>query len=143
MISYLAESRFPIKRNSDFHTPDGRWISPRIIQQQCFFVDFFTNSLRENSSVDSDKYLLSSIACNNLNVLSLKTVSSFISVLLNFFIQELPIGNNKFSFSTFRIVYKYLIFSFPQIHSLEQLLLHNHQFPTLLLHLPNIHSQNV
>ena len=32
MISCLAESRFPIKRNSDFHAPDRRWISPRIIQ---------------------------------------------------------------------------------------------------------------
>ncbi len=32
MISCLAESRFPIKRNSDFHTPDRRWISTRIIQ---------------------------------------------------------------------------------------------------------------
>ena len=32
MISCLTESRFPIKRNSDFHTPDRRWISPRIIQ---------------------------------------------------------------------------------------------------------------
>lgn len=31
MISCLAESRFPIKRNSDFHAPDRRWILPRII----------------------------------------------------------------------------------------------------------------
>lgn len=33
MISCLAESRFPIKRNSDFHAPDRRWISPRIIHR--------------------------------------------------------------------------------------------------------------
>ena len=33
MISCLAESRFPIKRNSDFHAPDRRWISPRIIHK--------------------------------------------------------------------------------------------------------------
>lgn len=33
MISCLTESRFPIKRNSDFHTPDRRWISPRIIHK--------------------------------------------------------------------------------------------------------------
>lgn len=37
MISCLAESRFPIKRNSDFHAPDRRWISPRIIQ---YFIKF-------------------------------------------------------------------------------------------------------
>ncbi len=33
MISCLTESRFPIKRNSDFHTPDRRWISPSIIHR--------------------------------------------------------------------------------------------------------------
>ena len=32
MISFLTESRFPIKWNCDFHTPDRWWISPRIIQ---------------------------------------------------------------------------------------------------------------
>ncbi|MBO5196960.1 MAG: hypothetical protein J6B85_00335, partial [Lachnospiraceae bacterium] len=31
-ISFLVESRFPTKRNSDFHAPDRCWISPRIIQ---------------------------------------------------------------------------------------------------------------
>ena len=33
MISFLTESRFPIKRNCDFHTPDRWWISPRIIHK--------------------------------------------------------------------------------------------------------------
>ena len=32
MISFLSESWFPKKQNSDFHTPDRWWISPRIIQ---------------------------------------------------------------------------------------------------------------
>ena len=31
MISFFTESRFPIKRNYDFHTPDRWWISLRII----------------------------------------------------------------------------------------------------------------
>ena len=32
MISFLSESWFPKKQNSDFHTPDRWWISPQIIQ---------------------------------------------------------------------------------------------------------------
>ena len=36
MISFLPESWFPKKQNSDFHTPDRWWISPRIIHADLY-----------------------------------------------------------------------------------------------------------
>jgi len=54
MISCLAESRFPIKRNSDFHAPDRRWISPRIIHNYCINQEASLKAFLEDGDIPMD-----------------------------------------------------------------------------------------
>ena len=63
MISFLPESWFPKKQNSDFHMPDRRWISPWIIQLWRWIVGgnlhlllyFNKSTLRKGSFLYSSK----------------------------------------------------------------------------------------
>ena len=60
MISFLSESWFPKKQNSDFHTPDRWWISPQIIQptasEQHDILELLHRRRKKSSTIFCSQY---------------------------------------------------------------------------------------